>query len=166
MPETPLIIRGGQAVCPAEIETVLRDHPAVAEAAVVGVPDQFWGQLVAAAVRLTGPTPEAAAELTEYCRSLLSPYKVPTRWLFTGSLPRTATGQPCRATLTALLSVASGPDRSSWVAQSAGALAGPPALDPFGIFRISRIFRQAADTEDLRLPQQRESCGLEGLDYL
>lgn len=159
MPEAPLIIRAGKSICPTEIEAVLNDHPAVAEAVVVGVPDPFWGQIVAAAVRLSGRTPEAAAELTKHCLGSLAPFKVPTRWLFVSHLPRTGEGQPCRATLCAHLAVTSGLHRPSWVAQWPSAVAGPPALDPL------LIFRQVTDTKNLRLPQQRESCGLEGLDY-
>jgi hypothetical protein len=159
MRESRLIIRDGQCVCPAEIETVLLDHPAVDEIVVVGVPDLFWGQLVAAAVRLSGPTPQAALELTEYCRSILAPFKVPTRWMFVNQLPRTSSGDPCRATLSAQLAVSCGPDRSSWADQTPAGAAGPPTFDPFdptGLFRPL----------DLRVPPQRRSCGLDDLDYL
>jgi acyl-CoA synthetase (AMP-forming)/AMP-acid ligase II len=159
MPDSPLIIRDGQCVCPAEIETALLDHPAVSEVVVVGVPDRMWGQTVAAAVRLSGPTPQAALELTEYCRGILAPFKVPSRWLFVSRLPRTATGEPCRTTLIEQLAVSCGPDRSSWAAQTPSGLAGPPALDPFDT--IGR-FRPI----DLRVPPQRRSCGLDDLDCL
>jgi hypothetical protein len=159
MPEPPLIIRNGLCVCPAEIETALLGHPAVAEIVAVGVPDRCWGQIVAAAVRLSGPTQHAALELAEYCRGILAPFKVPTRWLFVSRLPRTASGDPCRTTLIAQLAVSCGPDRSSWAAQTPAGLSGPPALDPFDAIGLFR-------PPDLRVPPQRRSCGLEDLDYL
>ena len=108
MPEAPLIIRDGHAVPPRDVEQVLLGHPAVAEVAVVGVPDRFPGEIVAAAVRLSAPLPSAAADLTRHCKVRLAPYKVPVRWLFVPALPRTTTGEPCRATLAARLAVASG----------------------------------------------------------
>jgi fatty-acyl-CoA synthase len=105
MPEAPLIIRGGQAVSPREVESVLLSHPGVAEAVVVGVPDRFMDEIVGAAVRLS-PQGPGAIELTEFCRARLAPYKVPVRWLFTGSLPRTVAGAPDRPSLAVQLTVA------------------------------------------------------------
>jgi acyl-coenzyme A synthetase/AMP-(fatty) acid ligase len=67
MPEAPLIIRGGHAVAPQEVERVLLAHPAVAEAAVVGVPDPLGDQIVAAAVRRTRSRP--AGCLPRRCRA-------------------------------------------------------------------------------------------------
>jgi fatty-acyl-CoA synthase len=106
-----LIIRGGENIYPREIEEVLIGHPAVADAAVLGVPDGYYGEVVGAAVRPsgtgadgTGPDaagPESAgpgsagltAELAEYCRSRLAAEKVPVRWLVTGAFPLTASGK-------------------------------------------------------------------------
>lgn len=88
-----LIVRGGQDVYPREIEAILDGHPAVAEAAVVGVPDRYWGETVAAIVHLSRPLDSAALALTEYCGGRIDSYKIPVRWLFTGSLPRTAHGE-------------------------------------------------------------------------
>lgn len=88
-----MIIRGGENIYPAEIESVLLSHSGVADAAVVGTPDEFWGEEVAAAICPAGPVPPTAAELSDLCRSRLADYKVPVRWLFTDSLPRTATGK-------------------------------------------------------------------------
>jgi len=80
MSEVPLIIRGGQAVPPREVERVLLSHPAVTEAAVVGLPGQFRDdEIVAAAVRLSARLPAPAADLTGYCRARLAAYKVPGR---------------------------------------------------------------------------------------
>ena len=86
-----MIIRGGENIYPREIEAVLLGHPGVTDAAVVGVADRFWGEEVGAVV--CSPAPPTVAELTELCRDRLARYKVPTRWLFTDSLPLTATGK-------------------------------------------------------------------------
>jgi long-chain acyl-CoA synthetase len=148
MSEVPLIIRGGQAVPPREVERVLLSHPAVTEAAVVGLPGQFRDdEIVAAAVRLSARLPAPAADLTGYCRARLAAYKVPGRWLFTGVLPRTPAGGICRATLTAQLTVA--------------------ALPPSPAAPLRGPFPQRAAIEDLRVPRQvRRSWALEDLDYL
>jgi fatty-acyl-CoA synthase len=98
-----MIIRGGENIYPREIETVLLSHPAVAEAAVVGVADRFWGEEVGAVIRPSAPAAPTEAELTELCRARLAAYKVPTRWLFTSSLPLTATGKIRKDVLSARL---------------------------------------------------------------
>ena len=105
MSEAPLINRGGRSVPPREVERVLLGHPAVAEVAVVGVPDGFLDEIVAAAVRLSTPLPSAAVDLTGYCLARLAPYKVPARWLFTRALPRTQAGEPRRPAITAQLAL-------------------------------------------------------------
>ncbi len=161
MPEAPLIIRGGQSVAPDEVERILRSHPAVAEAAVVGLPDPFWDEIVAAAVRLSAPLPSAADDLTEYCRERLDPYKIPARWLFTGALPRTGASAVCRPTLTAQLTVASGCNGSRWSAElSAGRPGGGTAPD----LSLARL-RPRPAIEDLLVPRQVRRCwALEDLD--
>jgi fatty-acyl-CoA synthase len=88
-----MIIRGGENIYPREIEDVLLSHPGVAEAAVVGVADRFWGEIVGAVIRPSTGTPPTEAELTELCRSRLADYKTPARWLFTSVLPFTASGK-------------------------------------------------------------------------
>jgi acyl-CoA synthetase (AMP-forming)/AMP-acid ligase II len=151
MPEARLIIRGGLAVAPQEVERVLLGHPAVAEAVVVGVPDRFWGEIVAAAVRLSAPSPSAAADLTGHCRALLAPYKVPTRWLFTPVLPRGGGGEVSRGTLTAQLAVESWLDRLRTARTPVGA-------------HLGDQFRPRPAIEDLRVPPQvRRSWALEDL---
>ncbi|MBI4699879.1 MAG: AMP-binding protein [Deltaproteobacteria bacterium] len=88
-----MIISGGVNVYPVEIEDVLCAHPAVAEAAVVGVPDEEWGERVRAfVVRKPGAACEAQ-ELIEHCRGRLAGPKVPREVVFVASLPRTATGK-------------------------------------------------------------------------
>lgn len=137
MSEAPLIVRGGRAIQPREVEQVLLGHPAVAEVAVVGLPDRFWGEIVGAAVRLSAPLPSAARELTRYCRGFIADYKAPERWLLTAALPRTPGGAVCRAAVATLLAVpgARGASRR-----------GP--VDPGGLFRPRLAI------EELRVPRQ------------
>jgi fatty-acyl-CoA synthase len=91
-----MIIRGGENIYPREIEEVLIAHPAVADASVLGVPDDYYGEVVGAAIRpadasLTGDA--LTGELAEYCGARLAAEKVPVRWLVTGSFPLTASGK-------------------------------------------------------------------------
>ncbi|MFL6172337.1 MAG: class I adenylate-forming enzyme family protein [Marmoricola sp.] len=89
-----LIIRGGENIAPAEIESCLIAHPAVLEAAVVGLPDDRMGEIVAAVVRVRGEQPgDLREQLVEHARERLSPYKVPTRWFVAVNLPVTPTGK-------------------------------------------------------------------------
>ena len=97
-----LIISGGENVYPAEIEAVLLAHPAVAEAAVLGLPDQRWGQVPAAAVVLQAGSAATAAELIEWCHTQLAGYKVPRTICFTSALPRNAGGKVLREALRSL----------------------------------------------------------------
>jgi fatty-acyl-CoA synthase len=109
-----MIIRGGENIYPREIEEVLIAHPAVADAAVLGVPDDYYGEVVGAAVRPAasaghdGPAADGlAAELAEHCRARLAAAKVPVRWLVTGSFPMTASGKVRKDELRDQLSAAS-----------------------------------------------------------
>jgi hypothetical protein len=158
MPEAPLIIRGGQAVPPLEVERILLSHPAVAEVAVVGVPDPFWGEIVTAAVRLSAPLPAAAADLTAYCRERLAPFKVPVRWLFIATMPRTRAGAICRTTLATQLAVMSRLAGSPWSAQLPAALSGAGTATGTGTASF-RVLRPRAATEDLRVPRQVRRAG-------
>lgn len=89
-----MIIRGGLNLYPAEIEAALLDHPAIESAAVIGVPDDHWGEQVAAVVRLRAGQPRpSVAELTEYMRGQIAPHKTPTYWSFVDELPMTPTGK-------------------------------------------------------------------------
>ncbi len=89
------IITGGENVQPQEIEDVLRAHPGVEDAAVVGVPDETWGQVVEA--RIVGSAP--AGELDSFAREHLPAFKVPRRFVFVDSLPRTEGGKLVRRNL-------------------------------------------------------------------
>ena len=88
-----LIVSGGENVYPAEVERVLREHPAVALAAVVGLPHPDWGQQVAAAVVLRAPDAATVDELLAYCRAHLAGYKCPRRLVLRDELPQTASGK-------------------------------------------------------------------------
>lgn len=88
-----MIISGGVNVYPAEVEGILEDHPAIAEAAVVGVPDAEWGERVRAFVVVKRDSHTDAANLLEYCRRQLSGPKVPREFVFLESLPRNPTGK-------------------------------------------------------------------------
>jgi fatty-acyl-CoA synthase len=89
-----MIIRGGINLYPREIEDLLFDHPAIAEAVVLGIPDEKWGEQVGAIVRLredvTPPDPE---QLRAWCRERISAHKAPTHWFFTDAFPLTPSGK-------------------------------------------------------------------------
>jgi fatty-acyl-CoA synthase len=88
-----MIIRGGENIYPAEIEALLITHPTVSDVAVVGVPDEKWGEVVAAFVRpAPGQTP-TAEELFAYCRAHLAPHKTPRHWRFVEQFPQTPSGK-------------------------------------------------------------------------
>jgi fatty-acyl-CoA synthase len=88
-----LVISGGENVYPAEVESVLHDHPAVAEAAVVGVPDERWGEVCAAFVVLREGTTATGDELRAHCAERLARFKVPRSVAVVGELPRSALGK-------------------------------------------------------------------------
>jgi fatty-acyl-CoA synthase len=88
-----MYISGGENVYPAEVETVLAEHPAVAEAAVVGVPDARWGEVGLAVVRLRSGCEANEEELLVHCRARLAPFKVPRRVRFVDGLPRNSVGK-------------------------------------------------------------------------
>jgi acyl-CoA synthetase (AMP-forming)/AMP-acid ligase II len=96
-----VIRTGGEALAPSELERVLSGHPKVADVAVVGIPDDEWGELVCAVVVPTpdGPPPELA-ELRAQCAGTLASYKHPRRLVLVDQIPRTpATGQVQRRLL-------------------------------------------------------------------
>jgi len=91
-----LIISGGVNIYPAEVDAVLLAHPAVADTATVGVPNDDWGEEVRGVVQLRegfAPTPEQAQELVEHCRAHLAHYKCPRAVDFVDELPRHDTGK-------------------------------------------------------------------------
>jgi acyl-CoA synthetase (AMP-forming)/AMP-acid ligase II len=86
---TDLIISGGFNVYPSEVENVLQTHPGVTHAAVVGIPDEVWGNIVTAVVVGTA----TADELTALCKEKLANYKVPRRWEYVDALPLNPSGK-------------------------------------------------------------------------
>ncbi len=82
-----MFISGGENVYPAEVESVLHEHPSVIEAAVIGIPDPKWGEVGAAFLVLAAETGDD--ELTAFCRARLAGYKVPKRFARLAALPRT-----------------------------------------------------------------------------
>jgi acyl-CoA synthetase (AMP-forming)/AMP-acid ligase II len=88
-----MIVRGGENIYPIEIESVLADHPAVAQCAVVGVPDEHWSEIVRAWVTLRPGASVTAAELAAHCGQRLATYKVPAEFRFAGALPVNASGK-------------------------------------------------------------------------
>lgn len=89
-----MIIRGGMNLYPKEIEDLLFEHPEVAQIAVVGLPDEKWGEIVAAVVLPKSPSaPPSVDDLYAYSRKSLSPQKAPERWFFVDKYPLTATGK-------------------------------------------------------------------------
>jgi fatty-acyl-CoA synthase len=91
--KTDMVISGGVNIYPWEIEQRLHEHPAVQEAAVVGVPDKDWGESLAAFVVLRPGQDVTAEELGNWVRQTLADFKKPRTVLFVESLPRTQTGK-------------------------------------------------------------------------
>lgn len=88
-----MIIRGGENLFPAEIENALLEHEAIAEIAVVGVPDEKWGEEVACFIRPSGSARPSAAELKQFIRARLSPQKTPVYWIYVDEWPLTGSGK-------------------------------------------------------------------------
>jgi len=93
-----VIVRGGENISPGEIEEVLRAHPAVADVAVVGAPDEQWGERVAAFVVPRGEAP-GPTELADWVRARLRSTKTPETWVFPAELPYNETGKLLRRVL-------------------------------------------------------------------
>ena len=91
--KTDLILVGGLNVYPREVELVLGDHPAVVEAAVIGVPDPVRGEVPKALVVLREGQPADPQALLQWCRQRLANYKVPREITLVPSLPKTVTGK-------------------------------------------------------------------------
>jgi malonyl-CoA/methylmalonyl-CoA synthetase len=97
-----IIKTGGFKVSALEIEEVLRTHPAIAECAVVGVADEEWGERVAAAIELRPAATLALAELQQWAKDRLAPYKVPRLLRTLDTLPRNAVGKVIKPDVAAL----------------------------------------------------------------
>jgi fatty-acyl-CoA synthase len=97
-----MFISGGENVYPAEIEHFLRKHPAIAEVAVLGVPDERWGEVGKAFVVLQAATTATAEELKGYCLNGLAKFKVPKHFAFVAAIPKNDTGKVDRKKLAEL----------------------------------------------------------------
>ena len=90
------IIVAGQNIYPAEVEKALAAHPAIADAAVVGLPDDRWGESVHAVVVLRPGTTATPRELLLFLRGRIADYKIPGAYHFAASLPRNPSGKILR----------------------------------------------------------------------
>lgn len=88
-----MVITGGENVYPIEVEQVLYGHPEVAEVAVIGAPDEEWGEIVVAVVVLTAGSSLTPDELRAWARERIAHFKAPRRVTFIEALPRNATGK-------------------------------------------------------------------------
>jgi acyl-CoA synthetase (AMP-forming)/AMP-acid ligase II len=88
-----MIVTGGENVYPIEVESVIAEHPAVADVAVIGVPDHRWGETVKAVVVLRPGASATQDEVIEFCRPRLAGFKLPTSVEFVDSIPRNPTGK-------------------------------------------------------------------------
>ncbi len=98
-----LIVSGGENIYPAEVESVLLQHPTVAEACVVGIPDEQWGQRVVAAVVVRDVTVFDKEDLLLFCRQRMAGYKIPKKIVVLDALPQTASGKVKRKEVMKLL---------------------------------------------------------------
>lgn len=96
-----MVVTGGMNVYPREIEEVLHTHPAIREAAVIGVPDELWGEALRAYAVLRPGMNAMAADLERHCRDKLAGYKIPKDFRFMEALPRNAGGKVLKKDLAA-----------------------------------------------------------------
>jgi fatty-acyl-CoA synthase len=88
-----IIISGGENISSIEVEGALLRHPAIQEVAVVGVPDERWGEVPEAFVVLRSDISVSESELRDFAREAIAHFKVPHRFTFIEELPKTATGK-------------------------------------------------------------------------
>jgi long-chain acyl-CoA synthetase len=95
-----MIVTGGENVYSGEVEAVIYKHPAVCEAAVFGIPDPQWGELVMACVMPKPGSGLSSDDLTSHCRRFLANYKIPRRFEFSDTeLPTSGSGKILKRTL-------------------------------------------------------------------
>jgi fatty-acyl-CoA synthase len=88
-----VIITGGENVSSIEVEDAVFSHPAVAEVAVIGIPDDKWGELVTALVVVSEGEQVSEADIIGHCRGKIAGFKIPKKVEFREAIPRTATGK-------------------------------------------------------------------------
>jgi acyl-CoA synthetase (AMP-forming)/AMP-acid ligase II len=96
---TDMIIRGGENIAPEEVEAVLHSHPKIEEAAVIGIPDEEWGEQPRAIVVLKPGDTTTAEEIMEYCRERMASFKRPRSVVFVDELPRNPMGKVLKRVL-------------------------------------------------------------------
>ncbi len=94
-----MIIRGGENISPVEVEAVLHSHPKIEDAAVIGIPDEEWGEEPLAVAVLKHGKSSSPDEIIEYCRSRMASYKRPRGVVFVNELPRNSMGKILRKEL-------------------------------------------------------------------
>jgi long-chain acyl-CoA synthetase len=94
-----MIITGGENVYPAEVEAALRGHPTIADVAVIGVPDEKWGESVCAVVVAHADAARDSQNILSWARERIARYKCPKRIEFVSALPRNASGKVLRREL-------------------------------------------------------------------
>ena len=94
-----MIVSGGENIYPAEVESVLYDHPDVAEAAVIGAPDAQWGERVVAVVAPRPGKTVTLEGLRDFAQARLARYKLPKELRLVDALPRNPTGKVLKARL-------------------------------------------------------------------
>jgi acyl-CoA synthetase (AMP-forming)/AMP-acid ligase II len=94
-----MIVTGGENVNPAEVENALFGHPSIADAAVIGVPDDAWGEAVKAIVVLKSGAPRDAEDIIGWARARIANYKVPKSVDFVDAIPRNLSGKILRREL-------------------------------------------------------------------
>ena len=94
-----IIIRAGENISPEQVEATLHSHPAIDEAAVIGVPDPQWGEKVRAIVALKAGAQATEADIIEHCRGQLASFKKPESVIFVDSLPRNPLGKVLKRVL-------------------------------------------------------------------
>ena len=108
-----MIVTGGENVYSSEVETVLNQHPAVLEAAVIGVSDEIYGEKVIAVVTTKSETDLTLDELTDFCRAKIGGYKIPKQIHIVESLPKSALGKILKTELRSRYSALKAPRMSA-----------------------------------------------------
>jgi fatty-acyl-CoA synthase len=96
-----MIVSGGENIYPAEIENALMDHPGISDTAVIGVPDDKWGETVKAVVVVSTDSPPDDDELKAWCKKRLASYKCPTSYDRVETIPRNPSGKILKTELRA-----------------------------------------------------------------
>ena len=101
--KSDMIIRGGENIYPVEIESTIAEHPSVLEVAVIGIPEEHWGEIVGAAIVLRKGSTVTKVEIQDLCRSRLASYKVPEQILFFDDLPKNSTRKLIKSQISELV---------------------------------------------------------------